>query len=251
MMKNNSHYKTLKERIFALVLVWALAFCLIPSAGEAGGKPFSYSNAEQARWLALDCLMICGFSQEYDASGSEGGASKLTRWEDTIKIYVSGSPSKQDLSELDEFIMECATHCPNMPNIRIVSDASRANVSIWYGPLNQLKDHSEFYVEGNWGFFSYWYGNNHRMTRAEIVIATDVNTQDSKNHLLREELTGAFGLTNDHFVYSDSILFGEWTTTQEFSDVDWLMLNMLYDPDLTPGMSGREARAILEKKIAA
>ena len=89
------------------------------------------------------------------------------------------------------------------------------------------------------------------MSRGEIVIATDVNTTDSKNHLLREELMGVFGLTNDQSVYSDSILYSEWTTTQELSDVDWLMLNMLYAPELTTGMSAGEARAILEGKIAA
>ncbi len=247
--QNDRHFHALKERILALALIWALALCLIPAAGRAEAQAFTYSDAEQARKLALDCLMICGFSQEFDANGSEGSETKLTRWEDTITIYVSGSPSEQDLAELDEFIMECATHCPNMPNIRVVSEENNANVSVWYGPLDQLKDHSAFYIEGNWGFFSYWY-NGYRMYRAEIVIATDVNTQESKNHLLREELTGAFGLTNDHFLYSDSILYGEWTTTQEFSDVDWLMLNMLYDPDLQPGMSAGEARPILEQKIA-
>ena len=238
------------RKTLPLLLVGVIMLGLTPAA-SASSFAYSYSNVEQARRLALDCLMTCGFSQEYGVNGVNGQGTLLTRWEDTIKIHVSGSPSQSDLSELDEFIMECATHCPNMPNIRLVDSENQANVTIWYGPLDQLQYHSEYYVEGNWGFFSYWYNGQYQMSRGEIVIATDVNTTDSKNHLLREELMGVFGLTNDQSVYSDSILYTEWTTTQELSDVDWLMLNMLYDPDLAAGMSAREARGILEGKIAA
>ena len=237
------------RRILPLLLVGVIVLGMAPAA-SASSFAYSYSDVESARRLALDCLMTCGFSQEYGANGENGQGTVLTRWEDTIKIHVSGSPSQSDLSELDEFIMECATHCPNMPNIRLVNSDDQANVTIWYGPLDQLQYHSEYYVEGNWGYFSYW-SRQHQMSRGEIVIATDVNTTDSKNHLLREELMGVFGLTNDQSVYSDSILYTEWTTTQELSDVDWLMLNMLYDPDLSTGMSGQEARGILERKIAA
>ena len=57
------------------------------------------------------------------------------------------------------------------------------------------------------------------------------------------------GLTNDHGLYSDSILYKEWTTVGQLSDVDWLMLNMLYDPDLSCGMSANQAYRILKEKI--
>ena len=234
------------SKVLSLVFFVIFIFSLIPVRVEAGGREFSCHDAEQAR------LMTCGFSMEYGSDRShDGQETKLSRWENTIKIYVSGSPKQKDLDELNEFIMECATHCPNMPNIRIVNSESQANITIWYGPLDELQYHCEYYVSGNWGAFSYWYDGSNHITKGEVVIASDVNTQDSRNHLLREELVGVFGLTNDHSVYSDSILYTEWTTTLELSDVDWLMLNMLYDPDLKTGMSAGEARRILEGKIAA
>ena len=67
--------------------------------------------------------------------------------------------------------------------------------------------------------------------------------------MLREELTGLFGLGNDHELYADSILYQQWTTVGQLSDVDWLMLNMLYDPDLTCGMNATQAYKILMNKI--
>lgn len=112
-----------------------------------------------------------------------------------------------------------------------------------------MHKHVDDYHEGNWGYFSYTYDSGCRMDSAKIAIATDKNSTASKRHLLREELVGAFGLTNDHELYSDSILYQEWTTVGRLSEVDWLMLNMLYDPDLTCGMDANETYSVLYPKI--
>ena len=103
---------------------------------------------------------------------------------------------------------------------------------------------------GAYGFgMSYQYNGRHQIISGKIGIATDKNNRDSKRHLLREELTGLLGLTNDHELYADSILYQPWTTVGQLSDVDWLMLNMLYDPDLACGMSATQAYRILLDKI--
>ena len=162
---------------------------------------------------------------------------------------MDGGYSAEDDAWLNHFIMELATHCPNMPNVHRVYDRESANAVIYYCPLDQMSSHVTGYVEGNWGYFHYWYVNGGEINKIEIAIATDVNTTESKKHLLQEELIGGFGLSNDHFDYTDSILYGEWTTTQEPSDVDWLMLNMLYDPDLRIGMTASEAYDVLGSKI--
>ena len=62
---------------------------------------------------------------------------------------------------------------------------------------------------------------------------------------MKEELVGALGLPGDHMMYSDSILYDPWTTVQDLSDVDWRMLNLLYSPALSPGMTEEEARDAL------
>lgn len=236
------------KRSLLAILGIILLYCLAPLRALASVPAFTYQNAQDARMRALDCMMRCAFTQEWDSSGGYDTNTQLRRWEDTIRIYVSGSPENDDLQQLDAFIMEIATHCPNIPNIRIVNNEYDANIVLYYGPLNTLGDHVDFYHEGNWGAFSYSSTSN-IMTSGKVGIATDVNTTESKRHLLREELTGVLGLTNDHDDYSDSILFGEWTTVGQLSEVDWLMLNMLYDPDLRCGMSADEAYTVLYAKI--
>ena len=239
------------KRLICTILVLALFVSTTAGIASAAAPHFSYTDAQDARLRALECMMICGFSTEWDGNGNANASSVLRRWEKTIWIYVSGSPGSDDLRQLDAFIMEVATHCPNMPNIRLADRESDANIVIYYGPLNTLSDHVDYYQEGNWGAFSYYYGADNGFVSGKVGIATDVNTAESKRHLLREELVGLFGLCNDHYAYSDSILYQEWTTVEQLSEVDWLMLNMLYDPDLSCGMSAGEAYRILLQKIQA
>lgn len=246
-MRNSSFINF--SRFSALFLALILLFSL--TTVSAFAQEFRYDSPDEAKNLALDCLMTCGFAFEYGSGGTSSTARNLVRWTDSINIYAGGQPSSEDLKQLDDFIMDIALHSPNIPNIRRVSSASAANIVISYCPLAQMGNYVTNYVEGNWGYFYFWYDGSGSIYKAELAIASDVNTQESKNHLMKEELIGALGLSNDQLVYSDSILYGEWTTVQELSDVDWLMLNMLYDPDLPLLASHSYAYNVLSSKIRA
>ena len=252
-MKGSSalFYRNKQPAARCISALLALAFLLFaaPAGTSLADRMFSYSDAQDARLQALDCLMTCGFSAEWNSEGIFNAATALSRWEGPIRICLTGSPSSDDRQQLNQFIMEIATHCPNVPNIHLVNSEQDADVTIYYGPLNTLAQHVNYYHEGNWGAFSYHYNSRHVIVSGKVGIATDKNNAASKRHLLREELIGVLGLTNDHSMYSDSILYQEWTTVGQLSDVDWLMLNMLYDPDLSCNMSAAEARRILLEKI--
>ena len=232
------------SQLIAFLLAAVLLLCAVPSSADAAAPKFTYSDAQDARQKALDCFRLCAFSAEYGSA-----SNPLRRWEKTIFIYMGGNVTKDDRNEMNKFIMELATHCPDMPNIRLVQNQENADIEIWYCPLKEMANYVPDYVEGNWGFFYYWNDGGNKITSAKIAIASDKNNTASKRHLLREELLGAFGLSSDHLLYSDSILYGEWTTVGQLSDVDWLMLNMLYDRDLKCGMGADEACRILQNKI--
>ena len=247
--KEHSSWK-LSFRLLSALFALTLLICIAPVHPALADRDFSYTDVQDARLKALDCLMICGFSTEWNNAGTANAATTLSRWKKPIRICLTGSPTAADRKDLNKFIMEVATHCPNVPNISVVKREQDANITIYYGPLNTLAAHVYFYKEGNWGAFGYHYDAKNGITRGQVGIATDKNNAASKRHLLREELTGLLGLSNDHDLYSDSILYQPWTTVGQLSDVDWLMLNMLYDPDLRCGMSATQAYKILLEKIS-
>ena len=73
----------------------------------------------------------------------------------------------------------------------------------------------------------------------KIAIATDVTNQEERNHLIMEEFINGIGLSNDHNRYANSIVYQPWTTVQQVSELDWIMLNMIYHPDVHAGVTSK------------
>ncbi len=217
--------KQIQKILFVTAMILAITF-------SACGEAFTANSAYDARMKALPVFQTCALSAEYPESSTQKG--HVLRWERSIHIYVSGNPTKQDLKTLNSFLMELALRVPDMPNISITEEEDKANMHIYYVKLAEMDKYIPNYVKGNWGMFHYSY-NTYRLKEAWIGIATDVTNQRSRNHLIKEEIVGALGLFNDHNVYDDSILYQKWTTVQDLSELDWIMLNMLYSPLIKPG----------------
>ena len=169
----------------------------------------------------------------------------LIRWTEPATVCADGSPSKTDLQQLDDFLMQLSFRVPEMPPLRRVEDPAEADIVIHYLRLSEIKEREERYVEGNWGFQTYTYHANGQIFSAEIWIARDKTGQAGRNHLMKEGLVSVLGLTDMHEVYTDSIISRGWSTRQELSDVDWLMLNMLYSAHVFPGWTREQTRDAL------
>ena len=182
------------------------------------------------------------FNIEY----GDDSSAVLHRWENPIVIWAGEEMTDRDEKALFDFADQLDARVANLPPIYWTRKSDEANVTIAYVPLDKMQEYSESYVEGNWGFVSFWWNDAQEMVYAQIAIASDVTSQIERNHLLMEELAGALGLTNDIDSDPDSIIHQEWTTTQELSGMDWALLNLLYDERLTPGMSWEEVSAALE-----
>ena len=230
------------KRFLLVVLALLMVFATLGSASPS--SDFAPRDAQDGKLQALSCLGVCAFSAEYNSD-----RSTLCRWENEIKVYAGGSPTSDDVRELDAFLMELSFRVPLLPVVTRVSAEQEANVTIYYVPLNSMAAHVNSYVEGNWGYFSYSNYASGEMAAGRIALANDVTNQRQRNHLMREELVGVLGLSNDHTLYADSIVYQPWTEVQELSEIDWLMLNMVYSPHVDSGMSYKEVYAVLYPTI--
>ena len=210
-----------------------LALVLVLCATCAAAEDFYAATLYEARMKALALFDVCALSAEYPGQNYQKG--RLIRWSRGIRVYLDGNPGSADRQKVSDFLMELGLRVPDLPPVTEVASRSDANMIIYFGPLDRLSEHVTDYVSGNWGMFHYDY-SDWCIYHAEIGIASDVTTQQDRNHLIQEEIVGALGLTNDHYVYKDSILYQPWTTVQQLSDVDWIMLNMVYSPLVSPGM---------------
>jgi len=227
----------MKRRLAFLLMAVLLAAAKPAQAAET----FSARTAQEARIKALAVFDIAALSMEYPGENAQQG--HLIRWENSIRIHVDGRPTDQDRKTLDTLLLNLALRVPTLPNITLTSDPAAANMHVYFVPLSQMKNYVPGYVENSWGMFHYTY-QNWRITETWIGIASDVTSQKDRNHLIQEEIIGALGLLNDHSIYSDSIVYQLWTVVQQPSEVDWLMLNMVYSPLVSPGMEKEELHRI-------
>lgn len=222
--------------LFLLLMLWA--------AFAQADAPFRFPDEKTASRKALELFHLCAFYPEYGPKEEQ----RLTRWETEIRIWAGGAPTREDLRVLDAFIGELTEKVPGLPGIRRVRQDTQSNMRIWFVPGYLLPFYIEGYVEGNWGFFHTEHPGD-RIVSGRIGVAADLTEQEERTHLILEELVGALGLPGDHTLYTDSILYDRWTVTHALSEVDWRMLNMLYHPAVSPGMSWPEAQKALHDAL--
>lgn len=189
------------------------------------------------------------------ALGSEFGnpSSTIKKWNKDVKIKVIGSPTAEDLNALNTVIDDINTLTNGNIRLQIVSlpgrnkplghsastrpvVANSANVELYFVPISQFGRYEPNYQPVNYGFFwDLW--NNNIIYKSRVLISTVGVTQKERSHLIREELTQSLGLMQDSYKYKESIFYQGWTDPTEYAEIDKALIEMLYRPEIRPGMT--------------
>lgn len=190
---------------------------------------------------ALEYLPEIAGGNEFDPSIE----TVLRRWDidKPIKVALFEEVTAEDIAVLDKII----TPIEILTNLKIdyVKSRQHYNFEVYVTPLDNFKRIFNNYIEGNWGFLSYWEDDYYNIHYAVIAISNDYPNRLEMNHLLMEEFIQSLGLPNDSERYMDSIFQQEWTDVQEPSPIDWLLLEFIYRPELLPGTEMTECVEIL------
>lgn len=185
----------------------------------------------------------------------------IKKWDRDINIKVLGSPTLEDLKTLRTVIDELNTLVSGI-RLQVVSlagDSSKdissnkprtlgnnPNVEIHFIPESKFAQHEPNYQPPNYGFFWGWWNDHHAIHRSRVLISTDGVTQQERSHLIREELTQSLGLMEDSDQYSDSIFYQGWTDTNHYAEIDKAVIEMLYRPEIHPGMTKSQVLEIFQ-----
>jgi hypothetical protein len=205
-----------------------------PDATRTPSAPPASTVDPQA---ALDYFSEIALGAEY---GDDGSAIK--KWATDVRIAVHGDPSAQDLATLDDVLADLNALIGPIELSIVDSDA---NADIYFAPESEFSSIAPEYIPVNMGFFWTWWDGAGAITETRILISTTGITQTERDHVIREELTQCLGLMNDSYAYEDSMFYLPWSTTTEFAAIDEDLIEMLYLPEITPGMGGETALAIL------
>ena len=178
------------------------------------------------------------------ALGAEYGNTEASvkKWVTDIRLAVYGTPTTEDVATLSAVVGEMGDLAPS---IEIVLVEDESNIDMYFMPESEFAEYEPNYVPTNYGFFWAWWTGAQEIYRARILIATARITQQERSHLIREELTQSLGLMRDSGRHADSMFYQGWTNTTEYSVLDRAVLEILYRPEVRPGMNRAEAAAVV------
>ncbi|MBE6982203.1 MAG: DUF2927 domain-containing protein [Ruminococcaceae bacterium] len=205
-------------------------------------------------WTEHSALYIPGVSVDdvirwynevvLDAEFSSGGnASLVQKWAQPICYSIAGSPTQEDLALFSAFC-DKLNQIPGFPGIRESAGIYETNLDIFFCPGSDFKSILGSNFVGMDGGVTFWYDDMNRIYDATICVRSDI-AQYIRNSVLQEEIYNGLGPVQDTWLREDSLIYAGYSTPQEPTKVDWLLLKLLYHPDIQCGMNAAQCEAVI------
>jgi hypothetical protein len=225
------------------VTIWVFAF-LIPVTISCDEKEETDPELSAFQFETIQYFNEIALGFEF------GDFSEVTRkWKKPMKVFAGGTPSDENVSELQLVSDEINKLVTDGFHIELVSDSANCNFYVHFGSRD---DYVSFFPEistliDNSDGMSYPYFNR----RAELIgghMLVD-NTRTSPNeqrHLIREELTQSIGLARHSVRYKNSVFLRSGNSVTAYADIDRELVRLLYHPYMVVGVSAPGSTAILQ-----
>lgn len=179
-----------------------------------------------------------------EVTTGDGDATVVQKWDSPIRYYVEGETTDKDDAVFENFISQL-NEINGFPGFLKAENAIVADLNIYYCPFDEFESHLNIdlgYVDGAVRF---WYRNN-VIYNATICYRNDIN-QLTRNSVILEEIYNGLGPAQDTKLRADSIIYSEFSEPQELTKVDWLILKLLYHPDIKCGMNVSQCEEVIRR----
>lgn len=184
-------------------------------------------------------------SVEYN--NGDGDPSLVQKWISPIYYHLEGSPSEQDLQTLEDFLAQL-NEIPGFPGLYPAEEGDFANLTLYFVEREPFEELFSQAVHGDFanGAVEFWYyTDSNEIHTASIGICLDVD-QSARLSILPEEIINMLGIT-DTVLREDSIVYQYSDENTDLSDMDLLILKLLYDPRIQCGMDAAACEEILRE----
>lgn len=175
---------------------------------------------------------------------NNGNASVVQKWAAPIRYILHGDATNEDVQTLSAFTAWLNT-IDGFPGISQTADPDEANLRIHFcsedGLLAILGNN--FY--GTDGGVTFWYRDD-EIYDAVICYRTDLD-QALRNSVILEEIYNGLGPVQDTDLRPDSIIYSGFSQPQALTQIDELILRLLYHPRIKCGMSAAECEAVIRQ----
>ena len=175
---------------------------------------------------------------------SGGDPSLLQKWADPIYYTVNGSPTNEDLEILGSFTAWLNT-IEGFPGIQEAKDPGEANLQIHFCTSEDMLALMGDSFTNMDGAVTYWYDED-VIYSAIICYRTDLH-QSLRSSVILEEIYNGLGPIQDTQLRPDSIISDAYSEQQALSQVDELILKLLYHPLMQCGMDAGQCETVIRQ----
>ena len=176
---------------------------------------------------------------------NSGNPSFVQKWDSPILYMIHGQPTEEDLAVLTSF-----THWLNalegFPGISETTDPIASSLNIYFCTQQELIGHLGDHFYGTDGGVTFWYTGDNQIYDAIICVRTDLD-QYLRNSVILEELYNCLGPIQDTALREDSLIYAGYSDPQALTQIDQLILALLYHPDMKCGMNSAQCEALIRK----
>lgn len=174
---------------------------------------------------------------------NSGDPSFLQRWETPITYNLYGEYTQEDLAKVSEFT-DWLNTIEGFPGISQVAPEGYPNLRIHFCDQQKMIDLMGEQYRNMDGAVTFWYDDNDVIFDAIICIRSDLD-QHLRNSVILEEIYNGLGPIQDTSLRPDSIIYSEFSEPQELTEMDKLILKLLYHPSLSCGMDFAECEVAI------
>lgn len=175
---------------------------------------------------------------------NSGDPRVLQKWIEPISYTVYGDPTEEDLTVLTDFA-RWLNMLEGFPGIAKAEDPGMANLKIHFcSQEDMLLIMGDSFVDMD-GAVTFWYTDD-EIYDAMICVRTDLD-QYLRNSVILEEVYNGLGPIQDSALRPESIIAADFSQSQSLTEMDELILRLLYHPDLQCGMGAENCEAAIRR----
>ena len=177
-----------------------------------------------------------------------GDISVVQKWKEPILYSVYGDYTDEDLAILTDLFTRL-NKIDGFPGI-YAADTEKESGSLCIHFFDQEHFNSFFsdIINGEdaYGAAHFWYYNEtNEIYTADVGYRTDAE-QSIRESVLLEEIINVLGIS-DTIIREDSIVYQYSDDNVSLSDVDWVILKLLYNPAIQPGMDAESCQTVIQE----
>lgn len=268
----------MKKTLFylsAIALALLLCACVDPAVGSSGTAAPTVPSASQVPTVSVPETTVPEttvpettaplhsplFLPEYTAQQimeyfeevtlrmeySDGDATVIQKWLTPIRYRIHGDATPEDLAVLSACFAQL-NEIPGFPGFHEAAKGELADLNLHFLDVQAFQDTFFEAVHGEdaYGVVQFWYyTETNEIYSADIGYRTDID-QATRNSVLIEEIVNALGIS-DTELRPDSVVYQYSDDNTALSDVDWVILNLLYDPAMQCGLDQAGCNAVISQ----